>query len=100
MRQHASKVLQSNIPVELKDGAICDSKDTRDIDELEKTNTPANGQVGIRPSPLRKVMRSIVQLNCIYTNACKHGQQRGGHGAVEPSEKCTVVDLKKKTTYR
>lgn len=47
----ASKILQSDIPVEVQDGVPCNSKDTRDADELEIMIAPGNGQVEIRPLP-------------------------------------------------
>ncbi|GAB0209581.1 hypothetical protein GRJ2_003423800 [Grus japonensis] len=61
----ASEVLQSAISVKVGDGEPCNSKDTRVIDGLETMEV----EVGIRASPLKKVMGSVAQLKCIYTNA-------------------------------
>ena len=54
------------------------------LDVLETTEAPKNGHVGIRASSPRMVVGPIAQLNCIYTNACKHGQkarEAGSHCA-------------------
>lgn len=67
--QCASEVLQSAISVEEGNGVPHNSQDTRDTDELEIMEAPGTCQVGTRPSPLKKAMGSIVQTECICTNA-------------------------------
>ena len=66
----ASAVLQCAVSVEVGDGNLCSSKEARVIDVLETAEAPQNGHIGIRASPPKKLVGSIVQLKCIYTNAC------------------------------
>lgn len=47
------------------------------MEGLEITVLLENSQVGIRPSPQIKVMRSIAQLKRIYTNACSMDNKQG-----------------------
>ncbi|GAB0190216.1 mitochondrial enolase superfamily member 1 [Grus japonensis] len=61
--------------------------DTTVIDELETME----GHVGIRASPLKKVMRSVAQLKCIYTNACSMGNKQRELEAIIQQE--TVIEL-------
>ena len=65
----AIEVLWSAISVEVGDGEPHGSKDSRVIDVLETMEVPENSHIGTRASPPKKVVGSIAQLKCIYTNA-------------------------------
>lgn len=97
--QHASEVFQSPISVEAEDGVPCNNKDTRDIDGLENTEAPGNSQVGIRPSPLRKVMRSIAQMTCIYANACSMHNKQEEWENYNKEHECVMVYSRKIMIY-
>lgn len=72
----SSEVLWSTVSMEVGDGEPRGSKDGRVMDVLETTEAPENGRVGIRVFPPRKVVGSIAQLKCIYTNAHSMGSKQ------------------------
>lgn len=51
------------------DGDPYGSRDTGVVHVLETVEMPEDGPIGIRASPSEKVMRSISQLKCTYTNS-------------------------------
>lgn len=64
-----SEVLWSPISVEMENGDPYGSRDTGIVDVLETVEAPEKGPIGVRASPPEKVMRSISQLNYIYTSS-------------------------------
>ncbi|GAB0206658.1 hypothetical protein GRJ2_003131400 [Grus japonensis] len=91
--QCASKVLQSAVSVEVGDGDPCGSKDAGVIDVLEIMEAPENGHIGIRASPLKKVMGSVAQLKCIYTNARSMGNKQEELEAIVQLENYDIVAI-------
>jgi len=65
----ATKILWSAISVDTEDGESPGNKDSRVIDVLDTTEAPENGHTGVRTSSLKKIVGSIAQLKCNYTNA-------------------------------
>lgn len=55
--------------MEVGHGDLCGNRDTGAVSLLETVEVPEDGPIGIRTSPSKKVMRSISQLKCIYTNS-------------------------------
>ncbi|KAK4823326.1 hypothetical protein QYF61_000928 [Mycteria americana] len=87
----ASKVLQTAVSVELGDGEPRGSKDTGVIDVLETMEAPENGDVGIRASPPKKVVGSVAQLKCIYTNARSMGNNQEELEAIGKANKADIM---------
>lgn len=54
---------------------------------------PENAQVGIRASPLRKVLGSVAQLKCIYTNARSTGNKPEELEAIVQQENYHIVAI-------
>lgn len=73
----ACKDLWSAILVEVGNGELCSSKDTRVIGVLEIVEEPENFLVVIKDASPQKVARSIAQLQCIYSHACSMGRRSG-----------------------
>lgn len=67
---------QCAVSVAVRDGNPCSSKDKRFIDMLKTTEAPESSQVGIRASPLQKVVGSTAQLKYLYTNANSMGNKQ------------------------
>lgn len=56
------------------------------------TEAPKNSQVGIRTSPLQKVVGSTAQL-CIYTNAHSMGNKQEELEAIVQLENCDIAAI-------
>ncbi|KAK4810854.1 hypothetical protein QYF61_008826 [Mycteria americana] len=81
------------ISVEVGDGDLCGSKDTRVVDVLETTEVPENSYIGIRASPPKKVAGSIAQLKGIYTNARSMGNKQEELEAIVQLENYDIVAI-------
>ncbi|KAM9590845.1 uncharacterized protein ACIBXB_005894 [Morphnus guianensis] len=64
------------ISVGVGDGDPCSNKDAKVVDVLETTEAPEINHIGIRASPPKKVVGSIAQLKCIYTNTHSMGNKQ------------------------
>lgn len=52
---------------------------------------PGNGHTGISTPPPRKMMGSIAQLKCIYTDACSMGNKEKKLEAIVLQENYNIV---------